>query len=376
MSARSCCRCADVLIDIEALRAFVAAVFRKGGCSATEAADIAHSLSGANLAGHDSHGVVRVPRYVEYLLDGRVVANQTIATITDTTAFALVDGRYGFGQSIGRQAVKLGIAKAAEQGVAIVGLRNSGHLGRIGEWAETAAAAGQVSVHFVNVPGSSLVAPFGGVEKRFSTAPVAIGVPQPDAPPVILDFSTARVAEGKVLVAFKGGKPVPDDALILPDGRLTADPAALYGDVPPGTSPDPRKGPGALRAMGDHKGSGLALMCELLAGALTGAGCSGIGDRRLCNGMLSIYLSVAAFDHGGGFADEVRQFVDYIRSTKPATPGGEVLMPGDPERRMAAKREKEGIPLPEDTWQSLLDAARLVKLEAAALAAAEGAARR
>jgi uncharacterized oxidoreductase len=354
----------DVLIPARRLEDFVARIFEKSGCAPGEARDVAVSLTGANLTGHDSHGVIRVPRYVGYLRDGLVLAGQSIEVVSDAPSFAVVDGRLGLGQTIGRQAVKLGIDKAKASGVAIVALRRSGHLGRIGEWAEMAADAGQVSLHFVNVSGPGLVAPFGGVERRMSTAPIAIGIPQPGGERVIFDFSTARVAEGKVLVAQNGGKKVPDDALITPDGQLSSDPTVLYGKVGPGETPNPRKGTGALRAMGEHKGSGLAIMCELLAGALTGNGAAGIGTGRpVANGMLSIYMSPERFGAPDALAQEVRDFVSAIRGTRPATQGGEVLMPGDPERRTREQRLAEGVPLPEPAWEAIRETARSVGVE-------------
>jgi uncharacterized oxidoreductase len=318
----------------------------------------------SNLAGHDSHGVIRVPRYVTGLREGRVLKGQKLAVVSESGALAVVDGGYGFGQWIGEQAVALGIAKAKTDGTAIVALRNSGHLGRIGGWAEIAAAADLVSVHFVNVAGSLLVAPFGGVERRMSTAPFAVGVPRPGQAPMILDFATSLVAEGKVLVASNGGKPLPAGALIEPDGRLSTDPQTLYGPI---TGPGPRlpgRGQGSIRAMGEHKGSGLAFMCEILAGALTGGGCAGPAERsRIANGMLSIYMSPAAFGSDVAFAEEVRRYVEFFKSSRPDHPGGEVLTPGEPELRYRAKRLKAGVPLEAETWEALRSAARNAGLD-------------
>ncbi|MCC7273432.1 MAG: malate/lactate/ureidoglycolate dehydrogenase [Alphaproteobacteria bacterium] len=351
-----------MIIRHEPLVRLVADIFAAAGCQAAEAGRIATMLAGANLAGHDSHGIIRVPRYVEALQGDRVKAAQTLTTIVDGGAFALVDGNYGFGQTVGPLAVALGIERARRHGVAVIGLRHAGHLGRIGDYPETAAAAGQVSIHLVNVAGSELVAPFGGVDRRFSTAPVAIGLPVPGEEPIILDFATSLVAEGKALVAHSGGKALPAGALIEPDGTLSSDPRTLYGEVPPGAVPDPRKGAGALRTFGEHKGSGLALMCELLAGAFTGSGCSGPGPRPLANGMLSIYMAVDHFHSDDGFARELRQYVDYVKGSRPATSGGEVLVPGEPERRTRAKRLAEGIPLSDQAWKDILATARRVGL--------------
>lgn len=341
------------LIQAAALSRLVADIFTAAGCSDEEAARIAKYLVAANLAGHDSHGVIRAPRYVEWLEAGRMRAGQTLKIITENEVMALVDGAYGFGQTIGPQAVQLGIDKAAKNGISIVALRCSGHLGRIGDWPEMAAEANQVSIHFVNMAGSQLVAPFGGVDRRMSTNPVAIGVPVPDGPPVIHDFATALVAEGKVLVASKGGKPLPAGSLIDPDGEFSTDPRTLYGDTPPGHTPHARNGAGSIRAMGEHKGSGLAFMCELLAGALTGSGCAGPGERRIGNGMLSIYMDLDYFTSDHDYALEVRRYIEFFKSARPAQAGGEVLLPGEAERRTRAERLVNGVPLPEDAWLSI-----------------------
>ena len=263
-------------VRVPTLRAFVTDIFARAGTSREEADRIAHHLIGANLAGHDSHGVIRVPRYVLWLENGSLVAGRSLEVVVESPAHAVVDGGFGFGQTIGPLAVDMGIAKAKQSGMAVIALRNSGHIGRIGDWAERAAAAGLVSIHFVNVAMGELVAPFGGVDRRFSTNPFCVGAPQPGADPLILDFATSTVAEGKVLVASNGGKPLPAGALIDPDGSLSTDPQSLYGPITPGDSTrDSAQGAGALRAFGDHKGSGIAFMCEILAGCLTGGPTSG-----------------------------------------------------------------------------------------------------
>ena len=347
-----------MIIQAEPLRRLVQRIFEACGCSAEESARIAHYLVEANLSGHDSHGVIRVPRYVNWLREGRVLPDQRITIIHENDVMAVVDGNFGFGQTVGPQAVRLGIDKAEKHGVSVVALRNSGHLGRIADWAEMAVAAGQVSVNFVNVSGGLLVAPFGGVERRMSTCPIAIGVPTQGEPPLILDFATSIVAEGKVLVAANGAKPLPAGSLIDADGTLSNDPRVLYGDANAIQSVDFRNGTGAIRAMGEHKGSGLSLMCEVLAGAPTGSGCAGPGKRPIANGMLSIYMTADVFSTDGFFATEVKQYVDFFKSAKPAVPDGEVLVPGEPERRRREARLAEGIPLPDDAWQAILDAVR------------------
>jgi len=351
-----------VIVHADALTTFVHRIFVAAGADEPEAQAIAENLVAANLAGHDSHGVVRVPRYLQNVSRGQMHFGRSVEVMIDGDAFSLLDGHHGFGQVLGRQAVEIGIAKARTGGIAVIALRNAGHLGRIGAWAEMACAEKLVSVHFVNVARSMLVAPFGGAERRMSTAPIAIGVFNPQGDDFILDFATSKAAEGKVLVALKGGVEPPEGSLIDASGQPTRDPAALYGVVPEGTVPDPRRGPGALLAMGDHKGSGLALACELLAGALTGSGTSGPGEGTH-NGMLSIYLAPDIFDDGHEFGRAVADYIEYVRAARPKDPAVPVMIPGDPERRARRQRLAEGVQLPGETWASLLAAAADVGLD-------------
>jgi len=354
---------APVTVSADRLEDLVAAVFEAAGCSSGEARRIGHHLVGANLAGHDSHGVVRTLRYVERLRDGTQRADQQVSVVSENDVMAVLDGNLGFGQTIGHQAVAAGIERALARGVAVIALRRSGHLGRIGDWAELAAEAGLVSIHFVNVAGSSLVAPFGALSRRMGTNPVCIGVPRPGDEPLILDFATSVVAEGKAQVALDGGKPLPDDALIGADGVPTGDPSVLYGPTDPGRAADPRRGPGALRAMGEHKGSGLALMCELLAGVLTGSPTAGPDPATSGNGMLSIYLSPDAFAGGGAFAEGVRSYLDWFEAADPAAGVAAVLSPGRPEQQRRRERLAAGIELPGGTWASILAAAASVGID-------------
>jgi len=346
-----------VLVDCECLTQVVAETFRAAGCAREEGARIAEHLVRANLTGHDSHGVIRVPRYLRWLRDDWLRAGQRIEVVFETDAMAVVDGHRGFGQTIGPQAVQLGIEKARRCGAAVIALRSAGHLGRIGDWAETAAKTGQVSIHFVNVAGSVLVAPFGGTERRMGTNPVAIGVPAPGGHDLILDFATSYVAEGKVLVALKGGKGVPEGSMVDAEGRFTTDPRDFYGADSDKGAPKPL-GTAALCAMGLHKGSGLSFMVELLAGVLTGSGTCGPEERPIANGMLSIYMQLEKFAEQGRFSAELREYVEFFKSARPVAAGGEVLVPGEAERRAEQERRSAGIPLPDETWAAIVAAAR------------------
>lgn len=357
-----------MLVQVAPLRRLVSAIFERCGCPADEAERIAFYLSRANLTGHDSHGVIRVPRYVEWIGDGRMVAGQTVDKLLDTPAVAVLDAKHGMGQTVGPQSARIGIDKAKEHGVALVALRYAGHLGRIGDYAEMAAEEGIVSIHFVNVHSSLLVAPFGGRDRRTSTNPIAIGMPSASGEPFILDFATSMVAEGKALVARQGGKPIPEDALVSPEGEQTNDTDVLYGPKPDTGSPDPKVGPGALRTFGEHKGSGLSLACDLLAGALAGSGANvGEEDGVFHNGMLSIYMTPEAFGTTDTMQTEAARYIEWIKASRPAADGGDVLIPGDKERQLTAERTADGIPLPEETWAAILAAASHVGMDQAAI---------
>ena len=366
----------QVHVDASAMERLVGAIFERAGCDAEEARRIARRLTGANLRGHDSHGVLRARRYLEWMEAGKVLPGRRIEVERETEVIAVIDGGYGFGQTVGEQTVDLGVEKARRHGVAVTALKNSGHLGRIGDWAERAAESDCASIHMVNVRGSLIVAPYGAIERRGSTSPFCAGVPRPGEPPIIHDFATSVVAEGKAMVALHGGKPLPGDALVDADGSYTSDPRPLYGETPEGRTPDPHAGPGALAPFGLHKGSGLNFFMEMFGGALTGSGtAAALGDtekRRFCNGMLSIYMRVGAFHDDDWFAREVSAYVEYWKAARPARPGEEVLVPGEKERMTMAERGKSGLPLSEGAWEDILEAARKVGMSDGDVKAALG----
>jgi len=330
------------------LEQLVSQIFAAAGCKAPEHTRIARYLVGANLAGHDSHGVIRVPSYIEWLRAGKVLANQTLEVVFENDAIAVVDGRFGFGQVMGEVAMKLGIDKARRQGVAVVALRNSGHLGRIGDWAEMAAAAHLVSLHFVNTSGGGiLVAPFGGTQRRLSANPIAAGVPVKDGPPIIVDISTCTIAEGKIKVAFNKGERVPKGCILDADGLPTDDPKEFYATPP-----------GAILPLGGHKGYSLSVLAEVLAGALTGGSCSHFGVDRVANNMLSVILDPAALQSVESFSTEIHNFIEHVKSSRTVSPDGEILMPGEPEARTRARKMHDGIEIDVTTWSQILATAR------------------
>ncbi|MCM5572309.1 malate/lactate/ureidoglycolate dehydrogenase [Burkholderiaceae bacterium FT117] len=344
-----------VTIESQALTRAIAAIVAAGGSSAEEARQVAESLVGANLTGHDSHGVGMIPRYVDSLLEGGLLVDRRPSVKLDSGALLALDGERGYGQTIGKAAMEMGIERAGRHGACIMTLANSHHLGRIGQWAEQATAAGMISLHFVNVMTRPSVAPFGGSDARFGTNPCCIGVPLEGQPPMILDFATSAVAQGKMRVAHNKGEKVPPGRLIDDKGQPTDDPR--YVVIPPW---------GALLPFGEHKGSGLAVVCELLGGALTGGGTwhgPHDGSRRVYNGMLTILIDPAKVGNGAdAFARESLAFVDSLRQSPPAPGFDKVRIAGEPERETRAKRQAEGIPVDGTTWEEILAAGEKVKV--------------
>jgi uncharacterized oxidoreductase len=334
----------------------VRAIFAAAGCAAQEAHEVADHLVEANIVGHDSHGVIRVAKYIDWQKQGMVLANRKPKTLRDEGVLLMIDGQFGYGQSVARAALASAIERARSKGLAVLALRNVGHLGRIGAWAEMAAAAGLVSLHFVNTSGFGiLVAPHGGSDRRLSANPIAAGVPMKDAAPMILDMSTCVIAEGKIQVARNKKEPIPAGAILDGKGQPTRDAEVFYANPP-----------GAILPIAGHKGSGLSLMCEVLAGALTGGGSSHPDNptaKRLVNNMLSVLIAADSLCGESAFVADVQRLKSWVKSSPPITPGGEVLVPGEVEQRVRADREKNGIPLDDATRGQIMSAAQAVGLD-------------
>ena len=319
------------------------AIFTAHGVPAEQAVIVGQLLARANLVGHDSHGVIRIPEYIAYMDRGDVEKVAHLEVMQDSGPLLLLRGNFGFGQVLGTWSMQKAIAKAREGGVALMGLNQSGHLGRIGDWPSMAVEAGLVSVHFVNTHGAGkIVAPWGGSERRMSANPFAAGIPVPGRTPVIVDISTSAIAGGKIHVAYNKGVPIPEGCVIDRNGELTTDPN------------DFMHGLGALLNFGGHKGFSLGFLCDILAGALTGAPCSHPDINRVANSMLTILIDPAVFRDLDGFNAEVSRYIDYLKAS-PLRPGfTEVLYPGEPEARMERQRTGHGIPVDDTTWSEIV----------------------
>ncbi len=346
-----------MLITAVRLNEFTRRIFESLGANAERAQQVADHLVTANLKGHDSHGVGMIPNYVHGIRNDYLKVNQDAEVVLDKGAVLLVDGGYGFGQVVARQATELGIARARETGLVCVGSRNNYHIGRIGTYGEQCAAAGLVSIHFVNVVGHApFVSPWGGRDKRMQTNPFCCAVPTDDEP-IVLDMATSAIAQGKVRVAKLKGVPVPDGSLMDADGNPTNDARALDEG-------------GSLAPFGQHKGYGLALVCELLGGGLAGEWTMQDESRqtdKTINHMLTFIVDPGIFGGLENFQNEVRGMQAWLKSSMPAAGHDRVRLPGDPERESMAKRLAEGIPLDDQSWNSICKAASLAGLSEAEL---------
>jgi len=339
-----------MIVTHTSLRQVAAAILTAAGSPAAEAKLVADHLVDANLMGHDSHGVQLVRRYVEHIQKGLCRPAAAAVCVTDAGAILQFDGGRGFGIRVGGEAMAAAIARCRSTGVVLMTLRHAHHIARVGAYAEMALAAGLVSIHFVNVVDHApMVAPFLGRDARFGTNPMCIGIPgTARTPPVLLDMATSAIAMGKVMVASQAGVPVPENTIIDAEGRPTTDPAKYIG--PP---------QGALLPFGLHKGFGLMLACEILAGALSGNGTIQPGTPRrggIVNNMFSIIVDPARLSDPAAIAREFDALIGYVKSA-PTLTGETVVIAGEPEADTRRERLEKGIPLPPGTIAELKTAA-------------------
>ena len=320
------------------------------GCNKNEADIVSQHLVLANLTGHDSHGIGMLPMYGGQVLDGNLICNQTPVLHEPVGAISVVDAKSGFGHRMALLALDHAMKTMGEHRVAVLGLRNSGHVSRVGTYSEYCAAKGYVSIHMVNVVGHPpLVAPFGAREPGFSTNPVSMAIPVNGQAKPLLDIATSTVAFGKIRVASNKGEQVPLGYLVDHEGVPT-------------TNPDPMANnrEGAMSAFGEYKGSGLGMFVELLAGAL--ASNDTVATKEyipvgVYNNMFSVIIDPEGFDSGDEVARRTLEFYDFIKN-KPAAKGvEEVLMPGEPEIISKKSREKNGIPVDDETVRQILEIA-------------------
>lgn len=353
------------IVNAAALTTAVRAVVKGTGASDRDADLVATNLVEANLKGHDSHGVGMIPRYVDSWKEGGLAPTAHVSINLDSNALLRLDGNRGYGQVVGFEAMELGAERARRHGVCVVGLSNAHHIGRIGHWAEQCIAHGLVSIHFVNVLSRPIVAPWGGRDARHGTNPFCVGVPRAGGEPIVLDFATSRIAQGKTRVAYNKGEKLEPGTIIDDQGNPTVEPR--YTVIEPS---------GAILPFGEHKGSGIALICEILGGALAGGLTEKGGNargRQVLNGMLSILIDPGKLGTAENLAREIEGFVAWHTASPPAAGVTRIRIAGDPEREWKKERLAKGIPVDAATWNELLGSADKVGMQRAEFQALAGA---
>ena len=343
----------------ELLRRVAIDVLKAAGASQHEADVVGNHLVDANLVGHDSHGVIRIPQYLNDMEKGIIRSNTEYRLVHDVAGATILDASGTFAHVVCRDAIHMAMERARQQTIAVVSIRGANHTGRLGAYGSMCAAENMIGIVMVNGGGSGQwVAPFGGKLRRLGTNPLVIAAPSGKPFPLLVDMSTCTAPEGKIRHYYQSGKQVPDGWLIDGEGRPTNDPAALYAEIPGALMP--------LGAKDAHKGYGLSMMVDILAGALSGAGCCRSNvpqEQPNTHGVLMLAIDIGRFAPIEQFQQWVAESVDYMKSCPPAPGFDEVLVPGEYEYIMRQIRTRDGIEVPEATWNNIVQAANKVGLE-------------
>ena len=347
-------------VDPDRLERLIAAVFQTVGASAADAPTVARHMVGANLAGHDSHGVQLMPTYVERVQRGDIVPGAPHEVLDETATTARVDGHWGFGQVVSERAMALAIQKAQTANVSAITVVRQAHVGRVADYPLMAARAGMIGMMFCDSGRTAKqVVPFGGREARLGTNPLCIALPSDLEAPVFIDMATSAAAANKISVYRSRGQSLPAGWIIDREGN-------------PSTDPDDYAHGGALLPVGGtqgYKGYGLGFMIEVFTGILTGLGFGVDPSGRHNDGSLMLAINPAAFRPAETFRAEVAAFARYVKETPPAPGVSEVFYPGEPEWHTEQARRRDGIPVEDATWSAVLKTADSLNLAPLAEAA-------
>ncbi len=337
-------------VQAVALMQFGQALLQSLGGPAEEASLVARLLVDANLSGHDSHGIIQIPAYLEAYAEGLIAPGADFTRERETPTTALIDGHWGFGHRLAYEGMQLAIDKARECGISAVGAYHCSHVGHLGAYALLAAEAGMVGMIAVNDGGGGQrVVPYGGVAGRLSTNPLAVGAPTGTAEPFILDISTSVVAEGQIRLKRLQGEHMPLGWMIDAFGRATTDPEDFFRMT------------GSLLPLGGavgYKGYGLALAVEVLAGILGRAGHSRAEMPPYNNGFFTIVIDIGRFLPLEEFTAAVRSLIVYTKNSPHISAVDEIVYPGERAARTRLYRRRRGIEVDPETWRRLQIAAQ------------------
>ena len=323
----------------EILHEITAEIFRAVGAPDDLASQVADVLIDNHLAGHDSHGILRIPEYVRSVRAGEIIPTARPRVLEESATSALVSGNWAFGQVTGVFAADLAIEKAKRERVAVLSVVQAGHTGRLAAFTERAARRNVAMFMTIGTVAGPMTAPYGGAAPVLGTNPLSFSIPNPAGPPVTLDIATSAIAAGKIKAAKAKHERLPPDAILDRHGRPSTDPQAFFDG-------------GFLLPFGGHKGYGLAVIAELLSGPLAGADAyPGVTPR---SGIFIFAVDVSVFRPLEEYEKALNKTLGRIKAVPPGPGFEEVLLPGEPEAHTRARREREGIPIPEETWRSVV----------------------
>ncbi len=316
-------------------------IFKGARAPAEEAEIIADHLIGANLVGHDSHGIIQAISYVDRMRKGQLKPGAKIEVLAETPTTARINGNWGFGYVVTTRAVQMAIEKARKNNVAVISIFQQGHIGRLADYTCALAKEGMIAqITADSGRTAKAVAPFGGRTPCLGTNPISIAIPSNQEGPVFIDMATSTVANGKINLAKSRGQQVPEGWLLDKDGNPTTDPGNFAAITP-------------LGGAQGHKGYGLAFMIEVFAGLLTGIG-FGVDPSGWHNdGCLLLAVNVEAFRPLKKFKAELDDMIRQVKSTPPLQGFEEVMYPGEPEWRTSRRKKKDGIFIEDTTWTAL-----------------------
>ncbi len=336
------------VVPADRLTAIASTLLQCAGASKEEGDTVAKGCVAANLAGHDSHGVIAIPTYIDRMGKGHIVPGAPFEIKQETATTTVVDGNWGFGFVVAEKAAKLTMEKAKKSNVAAATILRQSHVGRLGAYPLMAAREGFIAIMTADSGRSpKAVAPFGGREARLGTNPISIAIPSDLDGPFVLDMATSGVAVGKIKLAQAKGTKIPEGWIVNKEGKPTTDPF------------DYDKG-GVLLPLGGaegFKGSGLSAVVEILSAVLPGLGFGVDPTGRHNDGCFLAMFNVEAFRPLAQFKAEVADFARYLKATPPADGYAEVMYPGEVEFRREQERLKNGIEVDGKTWKTFGDLA-------------------
>lgn len=344
-----------MLVQADDLVRYSREIFERAGVPAEEAEAVSEELVMSNLMGIDSHGVLRIPQYLWQMDEKFICPGANVRVIRETPVTAVVDADHGFGHIAARKMADVLIEKAGRTGVACAIAVNCTHIGRLGAYTEKIARAGFIAFGTVALYSCGPMAPFGSKTPKLGTNPISWAVPRKDHDPVMMDGATTVCAEGKLRTYIQKGMPVPEGWIRDGYGRDTTDPNDFYKE-PHGTIlPLGGKSGGA-------KGSALAMMADLFTIALANEdywSCLKEGKKPSSeNGVFMMAVDPDSFFGREEYFAQVDNHARFMKDAEPAEGFKEVLLPGELEFRTAERRRKEGIELPEATWNGILGIAQ------------------